>query len=321
MQPPSQPTVAQGDTLIGLVKSWHREHGSHVTDAQAFRQAHQVARANDIHNADLIHPGQQVSLAVLQQAGAPADSRRHSSNPLLGPNATAAQVLAQRLTAQRVPPPGAPVSHSGHSVLDHTLQRAQARGFIPAAELPAVRQRIVEMAGQFGFAPDDFARVSMMESDGFNPKANNGRCFGVIQFCSGKGQGADSVGMADRPKEILQMSVLQQMDLVETYFKDTGLDRMGPRVSLSDLYLTVLTPAARQVRNPNATLPIAGVQAQALYEGGRVEGRMTRNSLVQGLHAVTNQRLGLDDTLQRQRVSGQRQPLAAALQTASGNRP
>ena len=41
-----------------------------------------------------------------------------------------------------------------------------------------------------------FARLSLMESDGLNPKATNERCHGIIQFCDGPARGAATVGFA-----------------------------------------------------------------------------------------------------------------------------
>lgn len=316
LQQASQPTspanevvVEQGDTLVGLVRQWHRERGADVTDAQAYRQALQVARAQGIDNPNLIVPGQRVRLEGLVIHETATVAQR----PVAPAVPHAAALLQQRIQ---------PALQGRHAVLDRTLERAQAKGYIPAQEVPAVRQRVLQMAQTFGFQPDDFARVAMMESDGFNPEANNGRCFGVIQFCSGRGQGADSVGMAEQPKDILRMSVLQQLDLVETYFKDTGLDRMGPRVGLADLYLTVLTPAAREERGLHTPLNIAGEQANMLYVGGRRGNAITRSSILQGLHALTNQRLGLEAPMaQRQLSPAQRQQFAAAVSSASGQLP
>jgi len=301
--------VQPGDTLVGLVRQWHRERGADVSDTQAYRQALQVARAEGIENPDLIVPGQRVRLEGLVINETATVAQR-----LVGTEAPRAITLIQQ-GAQ-------PALEGRHAVLDRTLERAQTKGYIPAHQLPAVRQRVLQMAQTFGFQPDDFARVAMMESDGFNPEANNGRCFGVIQFCSGRGQGADSVGMAERPKDILRMSVLEQLDLVETYFKDTGLNRMGPRVGLADLYLTVLTPAAREERGLHTPLNIAGEQANMLYVGGRRGNAITRNSILQGLHTLTNQRLGLEAPIaQRQLSPTQRQQFAAAVSSATGQMP
>lgn len=176
-------------------------------------------------------------------------------------------------------------------VLELTLDRAVAKGYLPAAERDAVRDRIERMAEDYGFAPDDFAMVALIESDGLNPRASNGNCHGIIQFCDGAGRGAASVGMAEQPRAILSMSVLEQLDLVDRYFKDTGLDRLG-RPELVDLYLTVLTPAARAERDPFKPLNIAGTQARVLYEGGDRSAGITRRSVEQGLKAHAERLLG-----------------------------
>jgi hypothetical protein len=63
---------------------------------------------------------------------------------------------------------------------------------------------------------------------------------------------------------------------------------------LDDLYLTVLTPAARQETRPNASLNIAGTQASHLYVNKDPRSVITRASLLQGLHQNANERLGLE---------------------------
>jgi len=130
-----------------------------------------------------------------------------------------------------------------------------------------------------------------MESDGMNPRASNGSCHGIIQFCSGGNRGAASAGYADNPKEILSLSVMDQLDLVDRYFTDTKLKDFGP-ASLDNLYLTVLTPNARNEPRANVPLNIVGRQAAALYEGRDQAGVITRNSLIAGLKQNARERLG-----------------------------
>ena len=132
-----------------------------------------------------------------------------------------------------------------------------------------------------------------------NPKATNNRCHGIIQFCDGPDRGAATAGFAHNPKAILGHSVLQQLDMVEKYFDQNGLKSMGP-TNLDDLYLTVLTPAARREKSPNADLNIAGTQAQKLYVNRDPNTFITRNSIVQGLHQHANERLGLYETAKAQ---------------------
>ncbi len=183
-----------------------------------------------------------------------------------------------------------------HPVLTRTLDRAVSKGFIPASDRQAVEDKILQMAREYKFAPDDFARVTLMESDGMNPKASNSRCHGIIQFCDGPDRGAASVGFGSNPKAILQQSVLQQLDMVSKYFDDTGLKNFGP-AGLDDLYLTVLTPAARQETRRDVGLNIAGPQAPSLHSNRDTRSPITRTSLLQGLHQNAAERLGLEPRL------------------------
>jgi hypothetical protein len=149
-----------------------------------------------------------------------------------------------------------------------------------------------------------------MESDGLNPKASNGRCHGIIQFCEGPARGAASVGLEGRAAAILDRGVLEQLELVDQYFRDVGLQRLGPRVSLADLYLTVLTPAARAVRGVTEPLGIPGVQARALHEAGDRNRPITRASLTDGLLRHASLRLD-EPPVAGKATLPQRQVLAA----------
>ena len=166
--------------------------------------------------------------------------------------------------------------------LQKTLERATSKGYIKPEELNEVNTKIKVMAESFNFQPDDFAKVALMESDGFNPKASNGSCHGIIQFCEGKNRGAASIGLSDQAEKILELSVVDQLDLVAQYFEDTELRSYGP-ASIDDLYLTVLSPAARFVANKNVPLPISGKQAKVLHVGGSVDAPITRSSIINGL--------------------------------------
>jgi LysM repeat protein len=166
--------------------------------------------------------------------------------------------------------------------LQKTLERATSKGYIKPEELNEINTKIKVMAESFNFQPDDFAKVVLMESDGFNPRASNGSCHGIIQFCDGKDRGAASIGLSDQAEKILELSVIDQLDLVAQYFEDTELRSYGP-ASIDDLYLTVLSPAARFVANKNVPLPISGKQAKVLHVGGSVDAPITRSSIINGL--------------------------------------
>ena len=285
-----QVTVKPGDTLSTIVKTFMGERGVQISQSDALRMAQDVAKASGIQNPDRIFPGQRLNVASLQaalQSQTPvAQSAVSNTSPLnLEEIAASATTPVQLFTK---------VDSQANPILQKTLDRAVDKGFIPAHERQAVHDRILQMASEYKFAPDDFARITLMESDGMNPKASNNRCHGIIQFCDGPDRGAASVGFGANPKAILKQSVLQQLDMVAKYFDDTGLKNFGP-AGLDDLYLTVLTPAARQETRPHVGLNIAGTQAPYLYVNKDTRSGITRQSILQGLYQVTNERLGLDN--------------------------
>ncbi|MFM7800937.1 MAG: LysM peptidoglycan-binding domain-containing protein [Limnohabitans sp.] len=281
---PQVPSVAvkEGDTLTGIVIKHMQAVGKPVSHQEAARLAQDIARHNGLANPDRIFPGQRLNLTAL-------------SSPPVPPGQTS-------LTAQTVPHPNAlsvlrqtPTHfNQHHPVLQKTLDRAVAKGFIPTEDRQKVFDKILTMSRTYQFAPDDFARLTLMESDGMNPKATNNRCHGIIQFCDGPDRGAASAGFGSNPRAILGHSVLEQLDMVSKYFDETGLRNSGP-TSLDDLYLTVLTPAARREKVPDASLNIAGTQAQHLYVNRDKSAPITRNSIMQGLYQNAMERLGKHD--------------------------
>ena len=325
--------VQAGQTLSGIVREQMAARGVNISSSEALRLSQTVAQANKLQNANLIYPGQKIHLDSLNltlaqnqmanraiaSAGGNANTNINSalaSNASSGANAntninSSANInsTANRQTAVNTTTQVqllSRVDQGSHPILEKTLNRAVEKGFIPAQDKQAVMNKIIQLSQQHRFAPDDFARLSLMESDGLNPKANNNRCFGIIQFCDGPDRGAASVGYASNPKAILGRSVLDQLDMVGKYFEDTGLKSYGP-VGLDDLYLTVLTPAARNETRPNAALNIPGPQAAFLHVNRDTRAPITRNSILAGLHQNANERLGVEvaqrPSLQAARIS------------------
>ena len=270
-------TVRAGQTLSGIVREQLAARGVTLSNSDALRLAQSVARDNQLANPDLIHPGQLLRLDGLQAALKAGPSRSPS---LASPTVAAASQVQMLQRSEK----------GQYPVLDKTLDRAIDKGFIPARDRQAVYNKIVQLSVQHRFSPDDFARLTLMESDGMNPKASNNRCHGIIQFCDGPDRGAASAGMGSNPRAILGHSVLQQLDMVDKYFEDTGLRNYGP-VGLDDLYLTVLTPAARNETRPNAALNVPGPQAAYLHVNRDTRAPITRNSILAGLHFNANERL------------------------------
>jgi hypothetical protein len=322
-------SVRSGQTLTGIVREQMAAQGVNISNNEAMRLAQTVARSNNIANPNMIHPGQKLNLDSLnfslQQAQAvnqaiaankaaaaaalvapavtpAANVNALNSNTAMGNAALAGTTQVQLLTRS---------DRSGNVVLEKTIDRAIEKGFIPAQDKQAVMNKIVQLSQEHRFAPDDFARLTLMESDGMNPKASNNRCHGIIQFCDGPDRGAASAGFGANPKAILGHSVLQQLDMVGKYFDDTGLKNFGP-VGLDDLYLTVLTPAARNETRPNAALNIPGQQAAYLHVNRDVRAPITRNSILAGLHQNANERLGKEVAQQRPSMQAARLSAYAA---------
>jgi len=304
--------VQPGDTLSGLTRQALGQLGQmRPADAQRmpFRdlmaRIHTVAEHNQIQNPDRILAGQTIDFSALldgrtSKGIAPTGNTQVLGQPRLGQprladtlaaNEAAAVVLGERTGTQ-------------YRVLERTLDRAVAKGYIPNGEVADVKRRILDMSREYRFNPDDFARVSLMESDGLNPRASNGNCHGVIQFCDGPDRGAASAGYGKQPEKILDLSVLEQLDLVERYFQDTGLQQYKP-ASLDNLYLTVLYPAGRNERQMHRDLGVPGPQAAALHVGGNQNAPITRASLRKGLLENANQRL-----TQFALAQAQREPVA-----------
>ena len=279
-------TIGNGDTLIGVIRDQAEARGLKLTGSQEMRLARQVAEANRISNPDRIFIGQKIDLSSLERdlSGGP-----EGLTPMMGAALRATPAM-QNLAIKPLPPSVVRLS-SAHPVLEKTLDRAVAKGFIPPADKAAVFDKIVQMGTNHKFSPDDFARMTLMESDGMNPRASNQRCHGIIQFCDGPSRGAASAGFAANPKAILDLSVHKQLSLVDKYFDDVGLKNQGP-AGLEDLYLSVLNPASRQERVADSPLNIQGNQARALHVGSDTSAPITRQSIRQGLLQNAAQRLG-----------------------------
>ena len=298
--------VASGDTLSGLVREQALAKGVQLSGPQALRMIQRVASDNKIANVNRIFPGQQLNMTGLV-AELDASLKGAVAGMAVLAKATPAATALQAFRAVSIDStsvsapivkaavaPAAIASKSvqtRHDVLEKTLSRAVAKGFIPANEKNDVRDKILDLAKTHHFNPDDFARMTLMESDGMNPRSSNARCHGIIQFCDGSDRGAASAGYAANPKAILGLSVYQQLHLVDKYFGDVGLKNKGP-AGLDDLYLSVLMPSARSEVRTDAPLSIGTNQAKALYEGRDTSAPMTRQSILQGLLKNAADRLG-----------------------------
>ena len=208
-------TVSSGDTLLQLTRQAMREQGMGSLPRMPFSELMNrmttVAQTNAIKNPDLIFPGQVIDFTpILGRPLAGNDASKETSASPLGSTASA-DLLGYRADLAKVSAVSGPLSApSNYRVLERTLDRAVSKGYLPQGDVAEVGGRILDMARQHRFVPDDFARVALIESDGLNPRATNGNCDGIIQFCDGPDGGAASVGYGREPKAILEKSVVEQ---------------------------------------------------------------------------------------------------------------
>ena len=299
---PSVRSIKPGDTLTGIVREQAQISGVKLTPSEEFRWTQALANDNGIQNANAIFPGQKIQLQNMLsqwQAGqTQPQGLAQNTTSASASNTKAAKtneaiptiVVTAARPANSLHKPNY-INAVAHPVLSKTLDRAVARGFIPKVEQQDVYNKVLQVANKHKFSPDDFARLTLMESDGMNPQATNTRCHGIIQFCDGPARGAAEVGFGNSPKSILGLSVYQQLHLVDTYFDRVGLKKEGS-VPLDELYLAVLQPAARSEKRPEEPLGIPGKQAKYLYEGRDPQAPMTRVSITQGLLQNAADRLG-----------------------------
>ena len=297
VQPAHVKVIQTGDTLTSIVKEQAQLQGVKLTPSEEFRWAQNLAADSGIQNPNAIFPGQKIQLQKMLsqwQAGQTQPQNLAQTSPKGTPAIVQNKIETVTVTASRsVPtlPKGNYINAVAHPVLSQTLDRAVNRGFIPKVEKQDVYNKVLQVANKHNFSPDDFARLTLMESDGMNPQATNTRCHGIIQFCDGPARGAAEVGFGQSPKSILGLSVYQQLHLVDTYFDKVGLKKEGA-VPLDELYLAVLQPAARGEKRPQEPLGIPGKQAKYLYEGRDPQAPMTRTSITQGLMQNAADRLG-----------------------------
>lgn len=302
-QQPATPgvrSIKPGDTLTGIVREQAQISGVKLTPSEEFRWTQALAADNGIQNANAIFPGQKIQLQNMlsQWQAGQTQPQGMVQNASSANNTTAAKtneaiptiVVTAARPSNSLQKPNY-INTVAHPVLSKTLDRAVARGFIPKVEQQDVYNKVLQVANKHKFSPDDFARLTLMESDGMNPQATNTRCHGIIQFCDGPARGAAEVGFGNSPKSILGLSVYQQLHLVDTYFDRVGLKKEGS-VPLDELYLAVLQPAARSEKRPEEPLGIPGKQAKYLYEGRDPQAPMTRVSITQGLLQNAADRLG-----------------------------
>jgi hypothetical protein len=293
MQASNVKVIQSGDTLTSIVRDQALRNGVKLSPSEEFRWTQALASDSGIQNPNAIYPGQKIQLQNMLGQWQVGQKQPVNQTVSSAPSAASSfsNISTQSLGASTTLSKANLINAVAHPVLSQTLDRAVVRGFIPKVEKQDVYNKVLQVANKHKFSPDDFARLTLMESDGMNPQASNARCHGIIQFCDGPARGAAEVGFGKAPKSILGLSVYQQLHLVDTYFDKVGLKKEGP-VPLDELYLAVLQPAARGEKRPEEPLGIPGKQAKYLYEGRDPQGPITRASISQGLMQNASDRLG-----------------------------
>jgi hypothetical protein len=179
-------SIKPGDTLTGIVREQAQISGVKLTPSEEFRWTQALAADNGIQNANTIFPGQKIQLQNMLsqwQAGqTQPQGMAQNSTSASASNTTVAKtneaiptivVTAARPTNSLHKPNY--INAVAHPVLSKTLDRAVARGFIPKVEQQDVYNKVLQVANKHKFSPDDFARLTLMESDGMNPQATNTR--------------------------------------------------------------------------------------------------------------------------------------------------
>lgn len=182
--------------------------------------------------------------------------------------------------------------------LVRTIERAVSKNWIPINDSSKVESTIRNLANKYGFNADDFAIFTHTESFGMNPAAWNGditRCAGIIQFCPDRYKGKTKTigGTIYNTSAIRKMSILQQLDLVDTYFNTVIPTRLRQNITLGNLYFFVLYPGIGQRYNSFSDdkdlKGLVGRQASSFYNSN---GTLTKASVLKALLKTAESNLG-----------------------------
>ena len=137
----TQATVGNGNTLTGIVRAQAEARGIKLSGPEEHRLAQQLASANHISNADLIHVGQRLDTTALHSElqALPGAVGRPVAPAVVGEArrvVPAAESLARRAPVATAPLAMAPKTklQPSHPGLEQKLERAGAKGFIPPAD-------------------------------------------------------------------------------------------------------------------------------------------------------------------------------------------
>lgn len=182
------------------------------------------------------------------------------------------------------------------SVLEKTVDRAISKNWIPSSDREPVINKIKQLANKFGFDPDDFATFTHIESYGMNPKAlNSGGCAGIIQFCPDSGGVKKIGGQTYNTRSIINLSILEQLNLVDGYFEGLIPPSSRSNIDLGNLYFWVLYPAIaakwKTFPDNEDIKKYVGQQASVYY---LPNGSMTKASVIAGVKSTAEKNLNIE---------------------------
>jgi hypothetical protein len=147
-------------------------------------------------------------------------------------------------TAGRAVPAPGPAPAGGGAALPAAAAAAAAPiawgAVTDAKHGPAFKQKVVAIAGRLGCDPSDLMAVMAFETgESFAPDKRNtvSGATGLIQFMK-----ATAEGLGTTQEKLAAMTAVEQLDFVERHIR--GNSRGLARLTLSDLYMTVLLPSA-----------------------------------------------------------------------------
>jgi hypothetical protein len=173
----------------------------------------------------------------------------------------AKRVLSSELGAADVGAGGAPprisnVVSQGGNIVVKPLGKNQKAAYDKAEQLePGFKAKVAQVAKNIGVSETDLAKIMYKESGYIQNKPNSIGCIGLTQFCGDRVKGQKKLmpyktigGKKYQLSDIRALTRIQQLDIVEIYFKASGFSSSKPR-NIGDLYVNNFYPVALNKSN------------------------------------------------------------------------
>lgn len=143
---------------------------------------------------------------------------------------------------------------------------------IETSKRAAFQAKIMDCSAFLRISPEWLITIIHLES-AFNPRAQNGSCVGLLQFCTATQQ---ELGVTR--SQIISMDIIAQMDLVQKYFK-SRINQFGQPKTFVDMYLMVLYPNAANKYEFTEPLPFSEAAKQNNSTFIDENGNITKQSI------------------------------------------